>query len=81
MLLADATELGQLVRRAPVNALADVVFVVAAGLQVERVVSEASTDAERQWRLVAAVLAPWMTDAGHSSHALPVDSRALDRRS
>jgi AcrR family transcriptional regulator len=79
--LADATDLGQLVRRAPLSALADVVFVLAAGLQVERVVSEATTDAERQWRLVAAVLAPWMTEAGHAVHALPVDTRNFDERS
>ena len=79
--LADATELGQLVDRAPLSSLADVVFVVAAGLQVERVVSEAITDAGRQWRLVAAVLAPWMTDAGHAAHGLPLDTRELDGRS
>jgi len=79
--LADATDLGQLVGRAPLRALADVVFVVAAGLQVERVVSEAITDAERQWRLVAAVLAPWMTDDGHAAHGLPLDTRDLGERS
>ena len=78
--LADATELGQLVGTAPLSALADVVFVVAAGLQVERVVSEAITDAGRQWRLVAAVLAPWMTQDGHSAHGLPVDTCDLDER-
>jgi DNA-binding transcriptional regulator YbjK len=75
--LADATDVGQLAQRAPLSALADVVFVVAAGLQVERVVSEAITDAERQWRLVAAVLAPWMTDGGHAAHGMPVDTRDL----
>ena len=79
--LADATDLGQLVRHAPLSALADVVFVVAAGLQVERVVSEAITDAGRQWRLVAAVLAPWLTEDGHAIHGLPVDTRDLDERS
>ena len=75
--LADATDLGQLVDRAPLSALADVVFVLAAGLQVEHVVSEAITDATRQWRLVAAVLAPWMTRDGHAAHGLPVDTRDL----
>jgi AcrR family transcriptional regulator len=78
--LADATDLGQLVQRVPLRALADVVFVVAAGLQVERVVSEAITDAGRQWGLVAAVLAPWMTDDGHAAHGLPVDTRDLDEQ-
>lgn len=78
--LADATDLGQLVQRAPLSALADVVFVVAAGLQVEHVVSEAITDATRQWRLVAAVLAPWMTSRGHAAHGMPVDTRDLDER-
>lgn len=80
MHLADATDLGHLVHRAPLSALADVVFVVAAGLQVEHVLSEAMTDAARQWRLVAAVLAPWMTEDGHSAHLLPVDTRDLDER-
>jgi DNA-binding transcriptional regulator YbjK len=79
--LADATELGQLVLHAPLRTLADVVFVVAAGLQVERVVSESITDAARQWRLVAAVLAPWMTEAGHAVPGLPVDTRNFDERS
>jgi AcrR family transcriptional regulator len=78
--LADATAHGQLDQGVPLSALADVVFVVAAGLQVEHVVSEAITDASRQWRLVAAVLAPWLTEDGHSAHGLPVDSRDLDGR-
>jgi AcrR family transcriptional regulator len=72
-----ATSLGQLSPLTPLTAVADALYVVAAGLQVEHVVSAAITDAARQWGLVAALLAPWLTDEGHEAHAMPVDTRAL----
>lgn len=69
--LAEAVEEGQLIPGTPLTAVADVVFVLAAGLQVEYVVRTELTDAERQWRLMAAVIAPWMTESGHDAGAIP----------
>jgi DNA-binding transcriptional regulator YbjK len=59
--LAEAASDGELVEGAPLPELADLLLVVASGLQVEYVLRSDTAQPERQLALVGSVTAPWLS--------------------
>lgn len=62
--LDQAVADGELVDGAPVPALTDALLALVSGYQLEHVLRTAIAQPARQWRVIAALLGPWLTPAG-----------------
>lgn len=63
-LLTQASNAGELVDEAPLDAVSDTVLALITGFQVEHVLRTPLAQRHRQWRIIQQSLAPWMTQRG-----------------
>jgi len=72
--LDQAVDAAELHPDAPTDALADALLVVALGQQVTYVLDAPLSEPAAQWRVVHALLDPWMTDKGRAAAGLSRDA-------